>query len=109
MDIQKYFSFNGTASRSEYWGTLIISVIVALSSAFLYGAIAALLGTYDSSDVIVTTAIGILNLVVWIAATVRRCRDADINTWFAFLIFIPYVSFIAIIVYGCLPSVNKGE
>ena len=109
MNLQKYFSVNGTTGRQEYWGTMIVSVIVALALAFVYGAIAGLLGTTNGSDVYVTTAIGLTNLWVWVATTGRRCRDADINTWFTFLIFIPYISFIAIIVFGCLPTVNKGE
>lgn len=109
MDIQKYFSCNGTATRQEYWGTLILSVVIALVLAFVYGFIAGLIGTYDGNDLFATTAIGLVNLWVWIAATIRRCRDADINTWFTLLICVPYISFIAIIVYGCLPSVNKGE
>lgn len=109
MNLQKYFSVNGTATRSEYWGTLILSVVVALTLAFIYGAIAGLIGTYDSNDVYITTAIGLANLWVWLATTIRRLRDADINTWFTLLICIPYISFIAIVVYGCLPSVNKGE
>lgn len=109
MNLQKYFMFDGCDTRQEYWGTMILSVVVALALAFGYGVIAALLGTYDNNDIVVTTAIGLLNLWVWIATTVRRLRDADINTWFTLLICVPYVSFIAIIVYGCLPTVNKGE
>jgi len=109
MDIKKYFSPNGTIIRSEYWGTLILSVAVAIALAFAYGVVAGLNSTSDGFDNVVTSLIGLANLWIWIAATMKRCRDADINVWFTLLMCIPYISFIAIIVFGCLPSVNKGE
>lgn len=109
MNLQKYFSVIGTSTRSEYWGTLIISTAVALALAFVYGVLAELVGIYDGTDVVVTTAIGLANLWIWIATTIRRCSDAKINTWFSVLICVPYISFIAIVVFGCLPTVKQGE
>ena len=42
-----------------------------------------------------------------IAATVRRCKDADINPWWTLATLIPYINFIPWIVIGVLPTVKK--
>jgi uncharacterized membrane protein YhaH (DUF805 family) len=40
------------------------------------------------------------------AVTYRRCRDIQINPWFALTLLVPTINIIAIIVFGILP---KGE
>jgi uncharacterized membrane protein YhaH (DUF805 family) len=109
MNIEKYFSFYGSATRSEYWGVQIISYIVF----FVFAMVAALISTALGPSGVIAVGVFIFLLIVpltWIvmATTARRCRDAGINPWFTAAIFIPYLAIIPWIVFGCLSTV-KGE
>ena len=94
--MQQYFNFNGTAKRQEYWAVLIISIVLLVVGMVLVegGAVAALI------------ALGVLVASLWllIATTVRRLRDAGLNAWWVILIFVPYISLIAHIVFGVVGS-----
>lgn len=86
----KYISFDGTASRSEYWGISIICYVLAVPMLFLAGILGAA-------------------AIVWtlLSTTARRCRDAGINPWFAATVLIPWIAVIAVIVFGCLRTEKK--
>lgn len=94
--MQQYFNFNGTAKRQEYWAVLIISIVLLVVGMVLVegGAVAALI------------ALGVLVASLWllVATTVRRLRDAGLNAWWVILIFVPYISLIAHIVFGVVGS-----
>jgi uncharacterized membrane protein YhaH (DUF805 family) len=100
--MEKYFSFDGHATRSEFWGVFLICYIALMPVVVL---VSALLG-------IVGMAIGIVSMIAsfWLmfATSARRCRDAGINPWFSLVTF---VTIIPIIVFGCLPTekVNNGN
>ena len=99
--MQQYFNFNGTAKRQEYWAVLIISIVLLIVGLLIVeggGLIGALL------------ALAILVSALWVllATTVRRLRDAGLNTWWTVLIFVPYVAFIAQIVFGVIGSKTDG-
>lgn len=95
--MQQYFSFNGTAKRQEYWAVLIISIITIIVGLAL---------VEGGSAVAALVALVLLVGTLWIllATTVRRLRDADLNVWWILLIFVPYISFVAHIVFGVIGS-----
>ena len=82
-----YFSFEGKANRSEYWGISIISYVLALPALFFAGILGGL-------------------LIIWtlLSTTARRCRDAGINPWFSATILFPWLAIVAVIVFGCLKT-----
>lgn len=107
MNIQKYFSFLGTATRSEYWGVFFISMAL-LAFVTLLGTMFVALGDVGAvMGVILICAAVVADVWVLVATTARRCRDAGINPWFTVLMFLPYVAIIVNIVFGCLPSDKK--
>ena len=95
--MQQYFSFNGTAKRQEYWAVLIISIITTIVGLALVEG-----GSAVSALVALVLLIG--TLWVLLATTVRRLRDAGLNVWWILLIFVPYISFVAHIVFGAIGS-----
>ena len=106
---KKYLSFDGRATRSEYWAVNLITylglilvglVSVLITMSGLFGAIVAGLLFLSS-----------LVLVAWamLATTARRCRDAGINPWFTCAVFIPYLAVIPWIVFGCLKTEKKDD
>ena len=95
--MQQYFNFNGTAKRQEYWAVLIISILLLVVGMVL---------VEGGSAAGALIALGALVASLWLllATTIRRLRDADLNTWWAILIFVPYVSLVAHIVFGVVGS-----
>jgi len=99
--MKQYFNFSGTAKRQEYWAVVLITfLILFVGLAFVEAGVPVLI-----------TLIVLFGLLAscWalIATTVRRLRDADLNTWWIILIFIPYISFIAHIIFGVIASKSE--
>ena len=108
--MEQYFKFEGTSSRSEFWGINIVGGIAAFVLAFVGAAIA---GTSTGFGLAVGVILLIATFVaaIWLglATAVRRCRDAGLNPWWAAATCVPYIGWIVFIVLGCLKSdATKG-
>ena len=98
--MKEYFSFNGVAKRQEYWAIHIVSILaLILAMAMLEGAGA--LGALTALIILVGTLWAVL------AVTVKRIRDAGLNTWWLLAVLVPYVGTVATIVFGCLGSAEQ--
>lgn len=107
--MEKYLSFQGRTTRSQYWGVMCITFVAALIALIVIGGLISIIDT-DLMDTVGGIAIILLSgLMAWIqAATVaRRCRDVAISPWFTLTIFIPYLGLIPWIILGCLNTVNE--
>ena len=95
--MKQYFNFDGTAKRQEYWAVLIISIVLLVVGMVL---------VEGSSAVAALVALVLLVGSLWVllATTVRRLRDAGLNAWWVILIFVPYISLVAHIVFGVVGS-----
>lgn len=94
---EKYATFSGRASRSEYWWFQLLFHAVLLCGSLISMLIAAT--TWN-------TAIGLMILVIatllpQIALAVRRLHDRNLSGWwylgFVIAWFIPYLNLLAII------------
>ena len=95
--MKKYFDFNGVAKRQEFWAVHIagiIAIVIAMTMLEGSGALGALI------------ALVALIATLWaiIAVTVKRLRDAGLNTWWILAVLVPYVGTVATIVFGCIGS-----
>lgn len=95
--MQQYFNFNGTAKRQEYWAVLIFSILLLIAGMVL---------VEGASTASALLALGALVASLWLllATTIRRLRDAGLNSWWVILIFVPYISVVAHIVFGVVAS-----
>ena len=104
--MEKYFKFEGSATRSEYWAVTLISGISAFILAFfgtiIMGVSSGGFGTVVGGLILAATFIAAIWLTV--ANTMRRCRNAGINTWWTLAICIPYIGWIVSIVLGILKT-----
>jgi uncharacterized membrane protein YhaH (DUF805 family) len=104
--MEKYFKFEGSATRSEYWAVTLIGGFCAFILAFFSAIIAfgelGALATIIGGIFLAATIIGAFWLSI--ATTMRRCRNAGLNTWWTLAIIIPYVGWIVTIVLGCLKT-----
>jgi uncharacterized membrane protein YhaH (DUF805 family) len=103
--MNKYFNFSGTASRSEYWGVYILSIVLGMlfmtvGTGLLLTNNAAMLAL--GGLIFLAVVVGII--WVYLATAVRRCRNAGINPWWSAATFLPYVGVIVGIVIGCIPT-----
>lgn len=85
--INKYVTFEGRASRSEYWWFILFN--------FLAHLVAALLN--DNLYYLVTLALFLPGL----AAGIRRLHDKDKSGWWMLLVFVPLVGSIILLVWFC--------
>jgi uncharacterized membrane protein YhaH (DUF805 family) len=106
---KKYFDFAGLATRSEYWGVTVVNFLVMMV-VVLIGVVIAMAGSVAAFiGGLVIIAACIAGTWVGYAVIARRCRDAGINPWFTLTVLIPYIGFIAFIVFGCLSTVKPEE
>ncbi|PDH24380.1 MAG: hypothetical protein CND84_04305 [Marine Group II euryarchaeote MED-G35] len=99
----KYATFSGRASRSEYWWGYLGYVVIAtvLQIVGLVGA-AALLNVNESLAglVILIPYLAILGMIIpTIAVSVRRLHDTGKSGWMLLIIFIPCIGIILWIVW----------
>jgi uncharacterized membrane protein YhaH (DUF805 family) len=91
--LEKYAVFTGRACRTEYWLFALFSFMVGLVAAILDPTLA---------------LVAILGLALpSIAVGVRRLHDANMSGWFWLLCVLPYLGWVAFIIFGCLPPVNQ--
>lgn len=102
--MKRYLDFSRTASRSEYWGTLIISWILAAVLSVVTIAIMIIDEVFLFFGGLVML-VGLL-LLIWVmlAVTAARCRDSGINPWWTAATILPYIGFVVMIVVGCLST-----
>ena len=108
---KKYINLDDPASRQEYWAIILISYLIltlfgSFTSLFLFIPSFFILRFLVGSFML-ALFVGILYLMF--SATYRRCKDIGINPWFALTLLIPTINFIAIIIFGCLPSEKKND
>ena len=101
--MKHYFDFNGVTKRQEYWAIILLS--------FLGMALGMTL-TIDENILSLLIALAVLIGTFWLilATTVRRLRDAGLNTWWILVTLIPYIGTVATIVFGCIPTaINEDK
>ncbi len=105
-----HFSFDGRATRSQFWGTTIIALaLFGLSTVFTLLLIG--VSTENSAlfafSILMFIALVIACVWVQIAVTIKRCRDAGISPFWTVGTFIPYIALIVFIVIGVLQTDNS--
>lgn len=97
----KYSTFNGRASRSEYWKFALINLGIEIGLLIL----SALSGNGGGISSVISS-ISSIAYVVWILAAfipnlallVRRLHDTDHSGWFYWIALIPIVGIIVLVV-----------
>ena len=103
--MEQYFKFDGSATRSEYWGVNILAGIAAAILIIIGAAIASTgSGIGIAFGFILIIAAFVAAIWITLATTVRRCKNAGINPWWTLATIIPYLGTIVFIVLGCLKT-----
>lgn len=101
------FSFKGCSSRSEYWYSVLFYLIIMILAVvipfiFYYSTS----GSENFIDPILSMAITtmIFDTIAVISLTVRRLHDANLSGGFYWFTCIPYVGWIVLLIFACLPT-----
>jgi uncharacterized membrane protein YhaH (DUF805 family) len=126
----KYATFNGRASRSEYWFWTLFLIVAELviwfgalmlfggmgasvgGAADPYGAAGGALGGMIVGGGIAMILIFIFALIIilpTLAVTVRRLHDSNKSGWFLLLYIVPFVGPLVIFVFMLLPSTEGAN
>jgi uncharacterized membrane protein YhaH (DUF805 family) len=93
--LSKYATFNGRASRSEFWFFYLFLVIV--------DSVASIIDAFiiNNSNSPLTAIMGLVFLIPLIAVATRRLHDIDSSGWWQLLVFVPIVGAIVLIIWLC--------
>jgi transcriptional regulator with XRE-family HTH domain len=93
--LRHYSDFEGVAGRSEFWWfTLAVALAASLGAA---------IGPWLS------TLVGVLVLVPWLAVGARRLRDAGESPWWLLMLLVPVGGLVAVGVLAAMPSKEQRD
>ena len=100
---QNYASFEGRATRSEYWYFFLANIIIG----FILGLIEGILGIADDSGQSVLANIyTLIILLPAIGVSIRRVHDSDKSGWF---VLVPLYNLYLMIIKGTEGTNRFGE
>lgn len=83
----KYATFEGRASRSEYWWFFLFTFLASIATGMVSET---LTGLFSLAVLLPSLAVG-----------ARRLHDVDKSGWFLLLWFVPIIGWIILIVWAC--------
>ena len=96
--MSEFFYFSGKAKRQEYWGVIVVTLLLTVFPATI------LMANPTPSSALFFIASMLMIGWVQVATTVRRLRDAGLSLFWILSLLIPYVGWIAFIVFGVVES-----
>ena len=102
--MRRYLDWGRRATRSEYWGVLIISWILAAVLSIVTIAVMIIDGFFVLLGAFIMLVGFVVLIWAMLATTASRCRDAGINPWWTAASLLPYIGFVVMIVIGCLTT-----
>ena len=99
--LMKYATFDGRASRREFWLWLLIHFVI-------YLILAALSWTVTEFFTIVGYLYGLATIIPHLAVGARRLHDHNKSGWLQLVSLIPLIGLVIILILMALPS-DEGE
>ena len=111
---KKYSTFEGRATRSEFWYFMLLHNIIYTMLFFIYVIIGFALYTREAMNldllyflVSTFTLVWLITIIPGMALTCRRLHDTDKSGWLQLLILIPLIGPIVLIVFFASAGTEK--
>lgn len=101
--IDKYATFSGRASRSEFWWFVLFGFLVNLAASVLDAAI---FGSGDGAAQPIAALTSLSILLPNLAVAVRRLHDIGRSGWWLLIVLIPILGTLILIWWWTRPSRN---
>jgi len=88
---KKYATFDGRATRSEYWWFFLFTLLVSMATGIISEALS---GLFSLAVLLPSLAVG-----------ARRLHDTDRSGWFLLLWIIPVIGWIVLVIW----AVQEGK
>jgi uncharacterized membrane protein YhaH (DUF805 family) len=102
----KYATFDGRATRSEYWWFTLFYFLVVLAAYFAAAMLAAATRSTSILSLMLVAVVlfALLTFIPGLALLVRRLHDTGKSGWWMFVVFVPYIGGLVLFVFTLLPS-----
>ncbi|MEK9910168.1 MAG: DUF805 domain-containing protein [Candidatus Thalassarchaeaceae archaeon] len=100
--LNNYFSFNGRASRSEYWWWILAQFTILIPLSFLDGLV---FGWESNDPTWFSNIFLLLVLLPSLSVLVRRLHDTGRSGWWYFIALVPCAGIIILLVF----TIMDGE
>ncbi len=116
LPYRRFFDFGGRSRRREFWSFWLFNVVVYVGLLALFGQQTAMVRpgmvSYETHLTGMWETVGdtfiLINLIPFLAVSVRRLHDQDRSGWLMLLGLIPVLGWFALFVL-CLLDGNPGE
>lgn len=98
----RYATFSGRASRSEYWWAALFNILVAVVLGVLDGVI---FGLGEGDPEVLGSIYGLATLIPNLAVSIRRLHDIGRTGWWVLLWIVPVIGWIVLLIF----HVTKSE
>lgn len=98
---QGYVVFNGRASRSEYWWSVLFNILVGLGLGIVD---AVLFGGSTNDPGLLSGLYSLATILPGLAVSIRRLHDIDKSGWWVLLWLVPVIGWIGLLFLHCQPS-----
>lgn len=96
---EKYATFSGRATRSEYWYLVLFGYLLGFGITILGLACQMLEVT-----TIISAILALIFFIPGLAVCIRRLHDTGRSGWWYLLILVPYIGAFTLLIMFCMPS-----
>ena len=103
----RYATFSGRASRSEYWWAALFNILVALVLSVIDSV---LFGLGENDPEVLSSIYGLATLIPNLAVSIRRLHDIGRTGWWVLLWLVPVVGWIVLLIFhvtSTQPTYNR--
>ncbi len=106
---KRYAQFSGRASRREFWGFALFSVVAALAILFVAGIMLEINESLGSIFSLLYWLFVIALVIPHLSVGVRRLHDIGKSGWWFLIVLVPLIGPIWLIILWCQASVNEDN
>jgi uncharacterized membrane protein YhaH (DUF805 family) len=104
---QKYATFTGRASRSEFWLFWLFCIVVSVVLSFVDLAVGAF--SMDAGIGLLSGIFALAIIVPSLAVAFRRMHDTDRTAWWLLIALIPFIGAIVLLVFYVLKGTDGNN